>query len=95
MKITLDGDGAAIPDVKVESFVKTSISNGWDIHTSNNLVIDWVRAVLFELPKEKRPIVDWTFYGKEVHFDDSLRSYDAYNDSRTDIAMRALNIIMG
>lgn len=83
MIIKLDENGIAIPDVHIDLFVQTHIKHELDIHISNEAVITCVRATLKEMKTFARPDIQWIFYGNEVHFDNDLKSLDAYNDPRT------------
>lgn len=84
MKVTLDEHGVALPDVEMEQWVKDCFEKGQDIHISNLLTLDYVRAYLKRIPADQRPQVQWFVYGCEVCFDNDLRSHDAFLDSRTD-----------
>lgn len=85
MKITLDEHGILMPDTAVEHFVKDAVLNQRDVHTAQELVVLGLRAELNDIPVDKRPQIEWVFYGKEVHFDKDMRSFDAHQDSRTSI----------
>jgi hypothetical protein len=90
MLIQLDNWGQAIPDVECEPFAKIVLHNKDNVHVSNMLAVDCIRAELFEMPKETRPDIKWVFYGKEVHFNDNLRSNDAYANPLTRITESVL-----
>lgn len=94
MIIKLDENGIAIPDVHIDLFVQTHIKHELDIHVSNELVINCIRSVLVQMKTFARPNIQWIFYGKEVHFDDDLRSHDASTDSRVDYLTKYLFKIM-
>jgi hypothetical protein len=92
--ITFDEKGQSVSDVEIESFVKDKFQSKSDIHISNQLTVNGIRAYLIELPIEERPEIKWIFFGKEVFFDKDLRSHDAWKDDRTDIASKFLMKIM-
>lgn len=92
--IKFDENGQSLSDFEIESFIKDKFQSESDIHVSNELTINGIRAYLVELPVEERPEIKWIFFDKEVFFDKDLRSHDAWNDSRTDIASKFLMKIM-
>ena len=85
MKITLDEHGVCLPDAQVEAWVDEKMTSAADIHISNQFVLDCIRAKLVKQPIESRPQITWVVYGKEVHFDDDLRSHDAWQDERINL----------
>jgi hypothetical protein len=96
MKITLDEDGILLPDTIVQDFVKEAVANRTDVHTAQELVLLGLRAELLDIPIAMRPKVEWTIYGKQVHFDKDLRSFDAWLDPRTCVSEGFLNrLILG
>lgn len=99
--ITLDQHGLPMADAYVEGFVAQTIKSAlalvknrpgedFSIHVSQMLVIDCLRAVLHDMPEEKRPEVRWIFYGQVVTFDKNLKSDNAWQDERACVAERAL-----
>ncbi len=80
----LDEKGEAIPDAEIEKRVQQWIhGDGRLLHTSNVLVLHCARHLLVQMPVDERPEIRWGVYGEEVHFDNDLRSNDAWHDSRT------------
>jgi hypothetical protein len=69
------------------------VARNQDVHTSNMLVFDWLRATLHQIPKEQRPDVAWVIYGVDVKLDDDLRG--SYWPPESDLATRPLEIILG
>jgi hypothetical protein len=94
MKVTLDETGITLADVAMQSYIDHKLSSNADIHVSNALVVDLLRATLYKMDPANRPDITWIFYGKEVHFDNNLRSNDAWNDPRTDIHSQALSDLL-
>lgn len=94
MKVILDENGIALSDVAIQSFIEHTVGQHIDIHVSNMTTITILRAYLVKMPVDSRPKITWIFYNKEVHFDDNLRSDDAWQDSRTAIADDALLNLM-
>ena len=93
MKITFDQHGISMPDVRAPSFAKESVDARRDVHISNQIVFDWLRATLYQIPKEQRPEVTWIIYGLETAMDDDLRG--TYWPPETDLANRPLKILLG
>ncbi len=95
MIIKLSPSGIALPDSSIEDFVEESLFGKIDIHTSQELVITCIRAKLYQTKLEFRPKIKWIFYNKEVHFDNELRSFDAWDDPRTELLDKFLTILCG
>lgn len=95
MKFILDENGVALPDVNIEKFVRDKVSKDEDIHTSQSLVFDWLRAVLAELPESERPHVDLVVYGNAVKMNENLDyPVEMSTDPRFSVLMDALHIIV-
>lgn len=92
--ITFDENGQSMPDVEMESFIKDKFQSESDIHVSNMLTIEGIRAYLVGIPVEERPEIKWIFFGKEVFFDKNLKSRDAWIDDRTNIFSYFMRKIM-
>jgi hypothetical protein len=94
MNVYLTEGGPALADSQVESYVDRMLANREDIFTGQFLVVDCLRARLIKMPVADRPEVRWVFYDREVHFDDDLRSRDAYRHPLTDLTSKFLNVII-
>lgn len=94
MKVTLDELGVALADVNMQTYVDAALLSLSDMHVANAITIDVIRASLLKMAVADRPAITWIFYGKEVHFDNDLRSHDAWNDPRSDIHGAALSDII-
>lgn len=81
MKFILNDNGVALGDYAVQSYIDEKIAKLEDIHTSQSLVLDVMRATLLKMPIETRPEVEWEIYGLEYHYDKDLRTndHDGYN----------------
>lgn len=82
MKVVLDEYGVVLRDVEIPESVRSCLAHNADIHTSQVLVIMFLRAELLELYPDYRPPIDWQFYGRTVIFDADLRSNEAFLDPR-------------
>lgn len=89
MKVTFDDQGICLPDTKVEQYIENLLSKKEDIHVANLISIDCLRAKLKKMPVAIRPNIEWVFFGRQVHFDKDLRSYDAWF-KETDISTQFL-----
>lgn len=85
MEIKFDEFGICLADSDVKSYVQHVVNNKIDAHVSNMLIVHGIRAELHKLSIKDRPQVTWIFFGEEVHFDDDLKSADAWKDNRTDL----------
>ena len=63
------------------------------VSISNACVFHWLRAVLYQMPVEKRPQVRWMVNGEEMVFDENLRSTNWL--SGLDTEQKALEILLG
>jgi hypothetical protein len=77
--VRIDANGTALSDDGVEAWVANKLARGDDIHVSNSTSINCVRYLLHKMSVAARPKITWVFYGKEVHFDDDLKSRDAWH----------------
>ena len=77
--VSIDANGKALSDDRVEAWVANKLARGDDIHVSNSTSINCVRYLLHKMSVAARPKITWVFYGKEVHFDDDLKSLDAWH----------------
>ena len=93
MKITFDQHGISMPDVRAPSFAKESVDARRDVHISNQIVFDWLRATLYKRPKEQRPEVTWIVFGMETKMSDDMRLH--YYPPETEMWERALSILIG
>lgn len=91
MRVIFDELGVALADVAAQSYVDSKLTSMANIHVSNAMTIDVLRATLVKMPIASRPEITWIFYGKEVHFDNDLRSHDAWHDSRSNVHDAALS----
>lgn len=95
MKIIFNAGAPAIPDAHAESFAEQVIAEHWPVvTTSNACVFNWLRAVLFQIPPKKRPEIQWFVGDTEVHFEENLRSADAWFPM-LEVQERALEILLG
>lgn len=94
MKVTLDEHGIELADVAMKPYVKHHLDGKLDMHFSNVLTLEILRAALHEMPIDERPPITWIVYGKEVFFDKDLKSHDAWKDPRTDLITEALMILL-
>jgi hypothetical protein len=94
MKFILDENGICLPDTAIPVHIGACLLTGDDIHISNALALDVMRAKLISIPKEKRPEVEWIIYGKKVEFNDYMRSLTAWNDPRMNIGDDAATTIL-
>ena len=94
MKVILDENGIALPDVLIQSYIDEKIEKQEDIHVSNYLVIDCLRATLLGMHFLNRPQIKWLLYGKEITFNNDLRTLDVF-DERTYIWENALCKLIG
>ena len=96
--ITLDEEGQVLSDAQIEQWVDTVLDAGIDIHVANMLTIDCIRARLLAKQTKRSgdplPGIKWVFYGKEVHFDCNLRSFDAYQHPLTDLTSKFLGELL-
>lgn len=95
MKIIFASVAPAIADIHAESFARHVIEQRWPVvSVSNACVFNWLRAVLYLTPVEQRPQVTWIVEGREVHFDEEMRSTDAWCDL-LEVQDRALETLLG
>lgn len=94
MKVILDEIGISLADVAVQPYIDNMLSSKSDIHVSNFIVIDLLRATLYKMDPANRPEITWIFYGNEVHFDENMRSINAWSDERVDLQMRAISDLL-
>ncbi len=94
MTVTLDERGKTYPDVQVVGRAQQVVGQRKHWHVANLISVNALRAVLRERSKKDRPEVSWVFYGKEVHFDDNLRSEDAWGDPRVNLDTLILNSLL-
>lgn len=94
MKFILDEHGDCIADARMAFAAQSAIQNQKDLHVANEAFLTVFRAELCKIPVANRPKIEWKIYGKEVHFDDMLRSMDAWDDPRMNIAVRASEEIL-
>ena len=92
--VYLNERGHPLADVAVEDKVYESIRDRKPFHVSNVFAVHAMRAALRRMPVERRPKVKWYFYGKEVHFDDNLKSDDAWSDDRVVIEDSILDALL-
>ena len=92
MRIVSDADGPAMPDVKVPEFARDAVANNRDVHSSNCLVFDWLRASLCQTPAAARPEVTCCLYGVEVEIDEHGSVSDWPKEAN--IGIKALEIII-
>ena len=65
-------------DAKAPGFAARAVAGNEDVSISNMLVFNWIRARLIRIPLFDRPETRWFVCGREVHFDNDLRSRDAW-----------------
>jgi hypothetical protein len=94
MIFRLDEVGICLADVAVEPYVRNAVQSRADMHVSNALVLDVLRAVLIRMPVEQRPDITFLIYGKRVTFNRHMRSEDAWTDPRMSIGMDASTTIL-
>lgn len=94
MKIILDETGRRLPDVVFNSVARAAIASNGVFHVANHAAITAMRAELKKIPPADRPPLEWEFYGVTVHFDENLRSSDAWDDKRVGIDDRNLEDLL-
>lgn len=90
MKFILDEHGICLADVGVKSFCEHHLKQNLNVHVSQELIFNVMRAELIKMPIEKRPHVDWLLYGHEVFLDHNLRMINELRDPRMDVGINAL-----
>lgn len=93
MKVKLDEKGIALPDAMVASYAAHMIKTQQNVHTSQMLMVDHLRA---ELLGKDDIEVEWEFYGLPVKYDKDMRTNDpnSYADPRTNIWEDALRKLL-
>ena len=97
LTIKFDRSGVPMPDSKAEQFARKTVAATDEylvVSICNACVFHWLRAALLQIPVDKRPRVTWMVDGREVHFDDDLRTKDSLTPA-LDAAERALDILIG
>ena len=92
MEVRYDSQGQRVSDFEVEYLAKLSVENDSDVHTSNLLMVDALRAYLKQLPAKERPQVRWVFNGTVVNFNDDLKpdNWNSVRDIYFDMALKLL-----
>jgi hypothetical protein len=94
MTVTLDERGRTYPDVQVVGRAQHVVGQRKHWHVANLISVNALRSTLLEKPKEDRPEISWVFYGEEVHFDENLRSDDAWRDPRANLDASILDALL-
>jgi len=102
LQVWLDEEGIPIADCEVAEEVNIALEQArsprtgfsFIFHISNLLVLQVLRAALHKMPKDERPSITWTIYGKVAHFNDDLRSNDAWEHPLMNINEDALDELL-
>ena len=92
MNIIFDKLGVAMPDADVPEFARNAVVQNQDVHTSNELVLTWLRATLVLIPEDKRPPTTWSLCGVAVEADDHMHL--DYWPEEACLSQRALEILI-
>lgn len=95
MKVILNENGVALGDYAVQSYIDEKLSKREDIHVSQLMTIDVLRATLLKMPIEDRPEIEWEFYGEDFYYDKDLRTPNHFNDPRLNVWEDALLTLCG
>lgn len=90
----LDDDSTALPDGHWEPVIRMWLNEGGVICVGNALALLCARHLLFQMPVEQRPIICWDIHGVAAHFDDDMRSTDAWGHPHIDLYDQYLETLL-